>query len=99
MPITKRPCSNCPFRKDGKGIPLEDGRLSGIVSDLSSDDRKTFICHKTLDIKNKTCAGAVAIMSKKGMLPIIARLALVTGAISKEDISASEKIVINLEDL
>ena len=32
MPITKRPCANCPFRSDGAGVELEPGRVEGIVS-------------------------------------------------------------------
>jgi len=27
MPITKRPCANCPFRSDGAGVELEPGRV------------------------------------------------------------------------
>lgn len=49
MPITKRPCANCPFRCDGAGVELSPGRLEGIVSDLLADDQQTFVCHKTLD--------------------------------------------------
>ena len=49
MPITKRPCSNCPFRCDGEGIELRPGRLEGIVADLLANDQHTFVCHKTLD--------------------------------------------------
>ena len=45
MPITKRPCANCPFRCDGAGVQLEPGRLEGIVSELLADDQQTFVCH------------------------------------------------------
>ena len=95
MPIKKRPCLNCPFRNDGAGIDLRPGRIEGIVSDLLANDHTTFVCHKTLDKTRKTCAGAVAVMSKLGRLPIIARLALVTGDIKREDIAASEALVID----
>ena len=94
MPITKRPCANCPFRCDGAGIPLQPGRLEGIVSDLLTDDLQTFVCHKTLDTGRMTCAGAVAIMSKLGRLPVIARLGLACGVITKDDIAASAAMVI-----
>ena len=57
MPITKRPCANCPFRCDGAGIPLQPGRVEGIVSGLLADDQQTFVCHKTLDKERMTCAG------------------------------------------
>lgn len=99
MPITKRPCSNCPFRSDGAGIELQPGRLEGIVADLLSDDHSTFVCHKTLDKERKTCAGALGVMSKLGRMPVIARVGLATGAITMADIAASEEVVINPESL
>ena len=99
MPITKRPCANCPFRRDGAGIELQPGRIDGIVDDLLADDRQTFVCHKTLDTERMTCAGAVAVMSKLGRLPVIARLGLVTELITMEDIEASAALVIDPSDL
>lgn len=95
MPITKRPCSNCPFRKDGAGIDLHSGRMEGIIAHLKADDRQTFVCHKTLNKSRMTCAGAVGVMSKVGQLPVIARLGLAFGVISKEDIAASAAMVID----
>ena len=94
MPITKRPCANCPFRCDGAGISLSPGRVEGIVSDLLADDQQTFVCHKTLDKERMTCAGAVAVMSKLGRLPVIARLGLSYGIITSDDIEASAAMVI-----
>ena len=99
MPITKRPCANCPFRCDGAGIPLEPGRVEGIVSDLLTDDQQTFVCHKTLGRERMTCAGAVALLSKLGRLPVIARLGLAYGVITKTDIEASAAMVIEPRDL
>lgn len=94
MPITKRPCSNCPFRCDGAGVELNAGRLEGIVSDLLADDNQTFVCHKTLDKERMTCAGAVGLMFKLGRLPVIARLGLACGVITKDDVLASAAMVI-----
>ena len=99
MPITKRPCANCPFRSDGAGVELEPGRVEGIVSDLLADDQQTFVCHKTLDTQRMTCAGAVAVMAKLGRLPVIARLGLVHEVITKADIEASKQLVIEPSDL
>lgn len=45
----KKPCSNCPFRKDGNGIGLSEGRLSGTLEGISSGEHGTFHCHKTID--------------------------------------------------
>lgn len=99
MPITKRPCSNCPFRNDGAGIELRPGRLEGIVSNLLADDQHSFICHKTLSAQRKMCAGAVGLMSKLNRLPVIARVGLAVGMITAEDIEASANLVINPCDL
>lgn len=44
MPITKRPCSNCPFRCDGAAIELRPGRIEGIIKGLLADDFLTFTC-------------------------------------------------------
>lgn len=95
MPITKRPCHNCPFRSDGAAIKLDKGRLEDIVSDLLADDQQTFVCHKTLSGERMTCAGAVGFMSKLGRLPVIARLGLAYGVISKDDIAASAAMIID----
>ena len=95
MPITKRPCSNCPFRKDGAGVELHPGRLDQIVADLLADDRQTFVCHKTLETERLTCAGAVAVMQKLGRLPVIARLGLVYGLITRADIDVSAAMVVD----
>lgn len=99
MPITKRPCSNCPFRHDGKGIELNPGRIEGIVTELLADDQQTFVCHKTLHAERKTCAGAIGLMLKLGRLPVIARLGLATGLVSVADIEASAAMVIDPESL
>jgi hypothetical protein len=99
MPITKRPCSNCPFRKDGAGVQLEPGRIQGIVSTLLEDDQQTFVCHKTLATGRMTCAGAIGLMSKLGRLPVIARLGLAVGVITPKDIEASSRMVIETDEL
>ena len=97
MPVTKRPCSNCPFRCDDDAIELRPGRLEGIIAGLLRDDMQTF--HKTLDTQHMTCAGAVAVMAKLGRLPLIARLGLVHEVISVADIEASKQLVIEPSDL
>ena len=97
--IIKRPCSNCPFRRDGAGIALAPGRLEGIVETLLADDRETFVCHKTLDAERMTCAGAVGVMAKMGRLPLIARLGLAVGVITPNDVKACAEAVIDTNDL
>lgn len=46
-----------------------------------------------------TCAGAVAVLSKIGRLPVIARLALALREISTSDIEASSAMVIDPSEL
>ena len=96
MPITKRPCANCPFRCDGAAIELHPGRLEGIVEDLLRDDMRSFICHATLPLKDRMqCAGAVAVLNKMGRIPVIARLGLLMGVITQADVVASMALVID----
>ena len=99
MPILKRPCSNCPFRCDGNGIPLAPGRIEGIVTGLLADDHSTFTCHKTKYSARQTCAGAVAVMAKLGRLPVIVRLGLRLGVITVDDIEASKLLVIDAPEV
>jgi hypothetical protein len=99
MPIMKRPCSNCPFRNDGKGVELCPGRLENIVSGLVADDHQTFVCHKTLETERMTCAGAMGVLYKLGRLPLIVRLGLVTGVIEVSDIEASAEISISTDSI
>jgi hypothetical protein len=49
------PCGNCPFRNDGKAIPLRPGRVVGIKRDLLRDNTM-FRCHKAM---TEHCAGAL----------------------------------------
>lgn len=74
---------------------LRPGRLEGIVQDLLDDDTETFVCHKTLTTGRMTCAGAVAVMSKLGRLPVIARLGLAMEVITADDIRTSASMVID----
>lgn len=69
------------------------------MSDLLANDQQTFVCHKTLDKERMTCAGAVGLMSKLGRLPVIARLGLAYGVITKGDIEASAALVVDPSDL
>ena len=40
------PCSNCPFRNDGRGVYLSPDRVDEIEAAL---ERGPFPCHKTID--------------------------------------------------
>lgn len=70
----KKPCANCPFRKD---IPffLSKARATDIVNAVTKED-KTFSCHKTVTYgddgesvftpKEQHCAGALILVAKTG---------------------------------
>lgn len=51
LPNVKKPCSNCPFRKDSLKGWLGRERMREIL------DQETFVCHKTLDTERLQCAG------------------------------------------
>lgn len=66
-----------------------------MMAQVMTPNQQTFVCHKTLDKERMTCAGAVGVMSKLGRLPVIARLGLAYGVITKADIEASAGMVID----
>lgn len=96
----KRPCANCPFRKEG-AIELREGRINEIVENLLVDDRNIFYCHKSVHSKNggkwdhnlnysasgneKVCAGAAAYLMKIGRPSIGMRFGFITGMATPED--------------
>lgn len=43
----KKPCDDCPFRRDGKGIRLMDNRWEELTDALVCQ-QETFTCHKTV---------------------------------------------------
>lgn len=73
----KKPCANCPFRKEG-AIELRPGRVEGIIKDLLKDDHNTFQCHKTTHTKQvAACYGAMTYLLKAGRPNIMMRLGLI----------------------
>ncbi|MGX4925847.1 hypothetical protein ACUYF2_24335 (plasmid) [Escherichia coli] len=89
----KKPCANCPFRKEG-AIELAPGRLEGIINDIVENDMTTFHCHKTVHSKSggewdeegnyapsgqeSMCAGAAAYLMKIGRPTVAMRIAFGT---------------------
>lgn len=93
-----KPCSNCPFRKQGF-VALVPGRINGIKQTLSSDF-SFFKCHKTvydkdlnekMDSEHKPCFGALSIQWKERQnLPIVARLDMMAGNLTPEHLETHE---------
>lgn len=60
----KKPCNNCPFRKEG-GIKLTAIRAQEIIDSLIFD-KESFACHKTIYTDNPPhlhCAGALSLLA------------------------------------
>ncbi|KVD52832.1 hypothetical protein WI87_26260 [Burkholderia ubonensis] len=96
----RRPCENCPFRKNG-AIQLAPGRLAGIIKHLVRDDHGTFQCHKTVHNQHtggewdddgnyvasgqeSMCAGAMIYLEKIGRPTVGMRLGRVLGLYDSE---------------
>jgi hypothetical protein len=96
----KKPCADCPFRKEG-AIFLSPGRLEGIIEQLVNDDWTTFHCHKTVHNtrtggdwseegeytcsgQESMCAGAAIYLEKLGCPTVAMRLGHMTGAYNPE---------------
>lgn len=96
----KRPCSSCPFLKQG-GLVLAPGRLDGITSGLLEDDHRPFPCHKTVHAphggefdgeghympsgREAMCAGAAAYRMKHRRPSVSMRVAFATGVAAPTD--------------
>lgn len=95
----KKPCDNCPFLVDG-AIELSPGRIEGIIDGLLSDDQSTFLCHKTVHSRRggewdddgnyapsgeeAMCAGAAALLMKRGRPTVSMRLAMALGVAQRD---------------
>jgi hypothetical protein len=90
----KRPCDNCPFRKEG-GIRLHPARARQIAKSQIDGQGATFPCHKTVNYDavdkdddsgnhawqrgNQYCAGALNFALNVGSLNQMMRIAARTG--------------------
>lgn len=90
----RKPCSNCPFRREG-AIELREGRLQDIKASLIADDHEVFHCHKTLDAPEgkAMCMGAAAWTNAHGRPNLLTRLALFLNVLSQEELDSAEKII------
>ncbi|EEV4387873.1 hypothetical protein C1Y74_004939 [Escherichia coli] len=105
----KKPCANCPFRKEG-AIELALGRLEGIINDIVENDMTTFHCHKTVHSKSggewdeegnyapsgqeSMCAGAAAYLMKIGRPTVAMRIAFAFGDAKVSDWDEAQELVV-----
>ena len=106
----RKPCSNCPILREG-GIQLEPGRVDEILNSLLEDDKTTFQCHKTVhcnkggewtdDGEYQTsgheamCAGAAAVLMKRGRPTVIMRVAFALGVATPGDWDVAKAMTID----
>jgi hypothetical protein len=105
----KKPCANCPFRKEG-AIDLQPGRVPGIIEHLLSDDMNGFPCHKTTygegsdedddgnyipNGKEAQCVGAMAFLRKVGRPNVGMRLAMAFGIVDPAKLDALADLIID----
>lgn len=58
LPHVKKPCGQCPFRKDTQKGWLGESRITEILNS------NTFTCHKTNDPNRLQCAGFMILKDK-----------------------------------
>jgi len=84
----KRPCANCPFRKEG-AIPLRAGRLEDIIAGLLADDGHNFACHKTTNFPRRmrsSCMGSIAYLYRAGHQSLAIRVAIRFGMLEASEL-------------
>ena len=71
LPNVKKPCKDCPFRKDSLEGWLGRDRMTEILDD------DTFVCHKTLEGIRLQCAGHMLINGNdNGFVRLAGRLGI-----------------------
>lgn len=100
----KKPCENCPFRREG-AIRLRPGRMTGIINDMLENDHLGFSCHKTVHCgkggdwveltgeyipsgNEMQCAGASIFLLKQGRPSVVMRVAMAFGKMDPDALIA-----------
>ncbi len=78
----KKPCSNCPFLKEG-AIELRPGRVEGIIADMVGNDFVSFPCHKTTHkaAESSACYGAMTYLLKARRPNVATRMGAAMGMV------------------
>jgi hypothetical protein len=84
----KKPCNNCPYRKDVEPF-VRPERMEGLMKD------DTFVCHKTIQGEmsdRKQCAGHMLLLKNKNLYYNLAeKLGIELGLSGEELVYDSEK--------
>lgn len=103
----KRPCKDCPFRKDVVGY-LKKGRAQEILDAILREDQ-TFTCHKTITgeriedesgepiayapgVKDQHCAGALIMEKRYGWPNRMPRIAISFGLFDPDALRDEEVV-------
>lgn len=96
----KRPCKDCPFRKD-KAPYLHPDRAHEIASDVVHHDA-WFVCHKTLEqpeSRQEACAGSIIFADKHNMTNGYYRVIERFGGIAMDSYLDKEQVFDTVEDM
>lgn len=102
----KRPCDNCPFRKEGGVRHLAPERVAQIAGAMLDSQGATFACHKTtiaveidgeehqgVGQRSQHCAGALIFAEKNGNANQPMRIAERLGLYDAKALMADKKVV------
>ena len=96
LPNCKKPCSNCPYRKDSMKGWLGKARAKELVKEQS------FVCHKTTQGEDKDrlqCAGHMLLMGLKNSFVLTAKLMGIKLTLSgREQVFETEQDFIKHQD-
>lgn len=110
----RRPCANCPFRKDHQAIELAEGRREQIIEGLLNGEAMSFHCHKTVRRGNGVnfdadgnyapkdvchCPGAIAVARKFGRDAVSVQLAERLGLIPLDHYDLALEDTVGAEEL
>ena len=104
----KRPCSDCPFRREG-GVRLVAWRIREIVRGVTTNPGATFACHKTTGVAGgeappggpQMCAGALIFADKLGRLahPQLTRIMMRIGQLDPDALRGREDVFDSLAEM
>jgi hypothetical protein len=104
----KKPCSNCPFRKDIFAVWLGENRVREITNGLANDG--TFACHKTTgaelgkeinENKHSHCVGAIFVLEKEmgANANLMLRLAIMFGWLNVGSLDGAELVFDSFDEM
>lgn len=98
-----RPCSDCPFLKDG-GIRLRPARAREIADMMLSRDGGTFACHKTTEAGGsegpvRHCAGALIFAESHKIMTQAMRIAERLQIYDHTKLEESDKVFVTRSEM